>query len=108
MHLRSIATPGAGTRHLVLGAAFALGLACWLLPQTHVVRAAAIGGRIVVAQAGDDPCRLYPGGPGAAGGPGSAGRRGRSQARRRGTGQQPRRRKPTRRPHPTRLAGTRA
>ena len=55
MHFRSAATPGAGIRHLVLGAAFALGLACWLLPQAHVVRAAAIGGRIVVAQAGTTP-----------------------------------------------------
>jgi hypothetical protein len=45
---------------LVLGAAFALGLACWLLPQTHVVRAAAIGGRIVVAQAGTTPAASTP------------------------------------------------
>jgi hypothetical protein len=51
MHFRSVATPDAGIRHLVLGTAFALGLACWLLPQAHVVRAAAVGGRIVVVQA---------------------------------------------------------
>ncbi len=65
MHFRSIATPGAGTRHLVLGAAFALGLACWLLPQTHVVRAAAIGGRIVVAQAAAAPATSSPAQPAA-------------------------------------------
>lgn len=51
MHLQSATPAAAGIRRLVLGGAFALGLACWLLPQAHVVRAAAIDGRIVVAQA---------------------------------------------------------
>ena len=54
MHRQSVTPPAAGIRRLVLGAAFALGLACWLLPRAHVVRAAAIGGHIVVAQAGAD------------------------------------------------------
>ncbi len=51
MHLQSVTPPAAGIRRLVLGAAFALGLACWLLPHAHVVRAAALDGRILVAQA---------------------------------------------------------
>lgn len=55
MHRQSVTPPAAGIRRLVLGAAFALGLASWLLPHAHVVRAAAIGGHIVVAQAGADP-----------------------------------------------------
>ncbi|HMA32365.1 MAG TPA: DUF6249 domain-containing protein [Casimicrobiaceae bacterium] len=55
MHRRSVTPPAAGIRRLVLGAAFGLGLASWLLPHAHVVRAAAIDGHIVVAQAGADP-----------------------------------------------------
>ncbi len=55
MHRQSVTPPPAGIRRLVLGAAFALGLAAWLLPHAHVVRAAAIDGHIVVAQAGADP-----------------------------------------------------
>ncbi len=52
MRVQSATPSAAGIRRLVLGAAFGLGLACWLLPDADVVRAAAIGGHIVVAQAG--------------------------------------------------------
>jgi hypothetical protein len=51
MHHQSVTPPAAGIRRLVLGTAFALGLACWLVPHAHVVRAAAIDGQVVVAQA---------------------------------------------------------
>lgn len=51
MHRQSATRPAAAIRRLVLGAAFALGLACWLLPHIHAVRAASIDGRVVVAQA---------------------------------------------------------
>ncbi|MDE2004204.1 MAG: hypothetical protein KGJ99_07325 [Betaproteobacteria bacterium] len=58
MHRQCVTAPAAGIRRLVLGAAFALGLACWLLPHAHVVRAAAVDGRVVVAQA--DPAQGAP------------------------------------------------
>ncbi|MHB8494282.1 MAG: DUF6249 domain-containing protein [Casimicrobiaceae bacterium] len=51
MHRQPVTPPAAGIRRLVLGTTFALGLACWLLPHAHVVRAAAIDGQVVVAQA---------------------------------------------------------
>lgn len=54
MHRPFVTPPAAGIRRLVLGAAFALGLAFWLLPDPHVVRAATISGRIVVAEAAAD------------------------------------------------------
>jgi hypothetical protein len=54
MHRRSVTSSAAGMRRLVLGIAFALGLAFWLLPDPHVVRAATLGGRIVVAQVDSD------------------------------------------------------